>query len=169
MALQDILAGLTKGTGTPWGATDYGKPDRPGYITDPNQVTSGFDYSPLANSYKRAFLGRQGNAKEQALASMSRAGIASGADTGRALSDIAAKTETGLSDIDANMAWKQWQDKLDMMDRLNRLKQAEYQEGMKDYESEQAGRGAALKGLFSAGTSLGSEAAKAWGSSRAGK
>lgn len=145
---------LTSGQGTPWGGTETSKPNSPTFVTDPNQVTTSFDYSPLAESYKKAFLGRQGDSRNQLLASMAKSGTLSSSGTKTGLTDLAAQTESGLADIDAQMALKAWQDKVDQMDRLNKIKQYQYEQDEKNYEQEQAGRAGALKGLATGGIAV---------------
>ena len=163
----DFLSAITKGEGTPWGATSTSSPSAPNYITDPNQVTTSFDYSPLAQSYKNAFLGRQGTAKNQLLAAMAKSGTLSSSGTRAGLSDLAAKTESGLADIDAQMALKAWQDKVNQMEYQNKLAQSEYERQSKEYENEEEGRANAVKNLFTGGVAVGNAAAKYFGSKNA--
>jgi len=165
--MVDFMKMLTKGEGTPWGATETSQPTTPSYITDPNSVTTSFDYSPLAASYKKAFLDRQGTAKNQLLASMAKSGTLSSSGTKTGLTDLAAQTESGLADIDAQMDLKAWQDRVDQMDRLNKIKQAEYQTNKEAYDAEQSGRAGALKGLFTGGIAVSDAVGKYFGNKNA--
>lgn len=107
---------LTKGEGTPWGPASTGRPDLP--AMDPSAY-GGFDTTPLATA-GRAKIGRNSaQAREQALASLRKAGVR-GADTGAALAGVQARQAEALGNLDAQLA-------------------------MMDYQTRQANRDAALK------------------------
>lgn len=133
---------LFTGKGTPWGPMETGRPDAPDYITDPNQI-QGFDYSPMRQQLaeRMAMQGKQ--AQGQYLAGQSKlmggVGRSSGAGTG--LANIATDTERGINQMDAELALKDWQDRIQMMNALNALKQSKYNTDAAAYGAEQGARG----------------------------
>jgi hypothetical protein len=132
---------LTKGEGTPWGAMESGKPDAPqnlmaGVNQDPNAY-SGFDRSGLKSAMMRNLQKQGMRTQGQARAGLQRAGI-QGADTSRALVDLAAQQEEGGNAIEADIAMKEWQDKVGERDRAMQAAQAQQNYLMQRYAADQA-------------------------------
>lgn len=139
----------------PWEAMNTGKPDRPNYITNPNQV-QGFDSSKLRQQMGER-MGMEGKqAQGQYLAGQSKlmggVGRSSGAGTG--LANIATETERGKNSMDADLEWRDYQSRKQLMDALNGIKSNEYNGAMGEYQAEQGQRQSALGGMLGVGAQL---------------
>ncbi len=152
---------LTKGTGTPWGPMESGRPQTPNYetdfATDPTQFKGGFDYSPLASQLKNDIALQGGNAQRNYLAGTSKllgSGTTSGSGAGQ-LANIAAQTEKNQNAANLDIGRMGWEDQLRAMDAFNaaknarnRLKQGQYGTDLGAYGQEEQGRGEAIGGLL---------------------
>jgi len=133
---------LMEGKGTPWGAMESGKPsDDPfaGVSQNPNDY-AGFDRSALKRAMMNSLAKRGMRSQAQARAGLQRAGIR-GADTSRALTDLAAQQEEGANALDAEMAYKDYQDRVAERDRALRMAQDRWAAQNAAYQQEQAQRG----------------------------
>lgn len=93
----------------------YGQMIRPTF--DPGQYT-GFDSSSLGSSLKRAQARNASGNRQQAMAGLQKAGIR-GADTSRALGNIAAQQNQGENMIDAQLGRMDWQDRYNQWQSYN--------------------------------------------------
>lgn len=125
----------------PWEEMNTGRPDRPNYITNPNQV-QGFDSSALRQQLGER-IGMEGKqAQGQYLAGQSKlmggVGRSTGANTG--LANIATDTERNKNLMGAELDWRDYQSRRDLMNALNSLKTSEYNTAMGEFQNEQQQR-----------------------------
>jgi hypothetical protein len=147
---------LTKGTGTPWGPMESGRPAVPQYEQyDTN--TANFMDSPDARQALADLATQGGDAQRNYLAGASKAmgsGTTSGSMQGR-MANIAALAEKNKNSALTSIAGQ----KMDAFNRAkearNRLLQGQYGADMGAYGAEQQGRGAAMGGLLGGLASLG--------------
>lgn len=147
---------LTKGTGTPWGPMESGRPATPqyeAYDTD----TSHFMDSPEAKQALAEMATQGGDAQRNYLAGASKAlgsGTMSGSAGGR-LANIAALAEKNKNAALTSIAGQ----KMDAFNRAreaaNRLKQGQYATDLGAYGQEENARGQAIGGLAGGLASLG--------------
>lgn len=139
---------LTKGTGTPWGAMESGRPDRPQYEAyDTN--TSHFMDSPEARQALADMATQGGDAQRNYLAGASKAlgsGTTSGSMQGR-MANISALAEKNKNAALTGIAGQQMDAYNRAKEAANRLKQQQYGQDAEAYGQEQQGRGAAIGGL----------------------
>ena len=147
---------LTKGTGTPWGPMESGRPSVPQYEQyDTN--TAHFMDSPEAKQALAELATQGGDAQRNYLAGASKAlgsGTMSGSAGGR-LANIAALAEKNKNTALTQIAGQQ----MDAYNRAkqlrNQLLQGQYGADMNAYGQEQQGRGAAIGGLLGGLANLG--------------
>ena len=141
---------LTKGTGTPWGAPEFQKPNAPQY--DTNYATNVGDYmkGPQVDQIRQQVALQGGDAARQYGANQSKMlggnGTTSGSNAGQ-LANIAAQTEQAGNAGTLAAALQQ-------MDAFNQAKAAknkilsdQYGQELGAYGQEQQGRGQAIAGL----------------------
>lgn len=136
---------------------ETGKAQRPEYqdmITDPYAVQTGPDFDAATKLMGANIATSAGAARDQALAGMARAGV-QGADTTRALSDIAGKQAYNMGLLDINRRQQ-------MMDAINQARaqrnkfaQEQYNIDQQNYAAEQAARAGGISGMLAPGLQLG--------------
>lgn len=143
---------MGNGKGTPWGPMDTGRPDDFNPETDPNKF-QGFDYSPIKAQLMNEIGLQGGDAQRQYLASQSKllgSGTQQGSQSGR-LANLAAMTQKNQSSLAADIAMKEWKDKVELMNAFNRAKQAKYQADLGAFNNEQQGRAGFIGSALGAG------------------
>jgi hypothetical protein len=138
---------LTTGEGTPWGPTKTGQPNMPNMDLGSYK---GFDTSPLAAAARQKIGKGAAGAREQSLARLRQAGV-KGADTGAALANVAGQQSDALAQMEADMAMKEYQSQ--QQERDAALKKYELE--MMGYAGENQGRAGFWNSLASLGGELG--------------
>ena len=154
------------GAGTPWGAKNSSGPDYSGFNMDPESY-KGFDSSKLRQALSRRIAQRGGQAQAQAQAALTKSGI-KGADTTRALTDLAGQQELNTNEMDANLALQDYQSKMQQM----AIARDQYNMGQNwagaQSQSEDASRSALWNSLFNVGASVGGAVAGSWADKKFG-
>jgi len=144
---------LFTGAGTPWGAKQQQGPDYSKFDMNPNNY-QGFDSSKLRQALNQRVAQRGGAAQAQAMAALSKQGI-KGADTSRALTDLAGQQEAATNEMDANLALQDYQTKMQQM----ALAQNQFNRGQDwaamQSQGEDAGRSALWQNLFNTAGTVG--------------
>ena len=144
---------LFTGPGTPWGAKQQQGPDYSNFDMNPNNY-QGFDSSKLRQALNQRVAQRGGASQAQAMAALSKQGI-KGADTSRALTDLAGQQEAATNEMDANLAMQDYQTKMQQM----ALAQNQYNRGQDwsamQSQGEDAGRSALWQNLFNTAGTVG--------------
>lgn len=166
MDWNPLNSSLFTGAGTPWGAPVQKGPDYSGFNMNPDAY-QGYNSSKLRQALSQRMAQRGGAAQAQAQAALSKSGI-KGADTTRAMTDLAAQQELGANEMDANLDLQDYQSKLQMM----KLAQDQYnmQQGWQgaQAQAEDAGRSALWQNLFNTGANVGGSILGNWADKKFG-
>ena len=154
------------GAGTPWGAPASKGPDYGAFNADPNAY-AGFDSSKLRQALSQRMAARGGLAQAQAQAGLSKAGI-KGADTTRAMADLAAQQELGANEMDANLALQDYQSKMQNMAMARDQYNMQQNWAGAQAQAEDAGRSQLWNNLFNVGGAVGGAIAGSWADKKFG-
>ena len=139
---------LTKGTGTPWGPMESGRPNTPQYEAyDTN--TAHFMDTPESRQALAELATQGGDAQRNYLAGASKAlgsGTSSGSMQGR-LANISALAEKNKNAALTGIAGQQMDAFNRAREAANRLKQGQYGQELGAYQNEENARGQAIGGL----------------------
>ena len=138
------------------------KPNAPTYITDPYASgISTYDQGPLRQAMQQAIAKNAAGSREQALSSLGRAGV-NGADTGRAMNDVASTEANQENQLEAQLSQQDYQNRMSQMSYLNSLAANQYNSQLTSYYSdlnaylaERQSRANSLQSGLSAGMSTG--------------
>lgn len=153
MNFNPFQSSMFTGAGLPWGAKQEQGPDYTKFDTNPDNY-QGFNSSELRRAMERRLALQKSAGEAQALAGLQKAGV-KGADTTRALTDLAGQRELGQMDLEANLGLQDYYSRIANRDASQRL--FENQQGWKGAQSqaEDLSRGSFWNNLMQAGSTVG--------------
>jgi hypothetical protein len=153
MDWNPLNSSLFTGAGTPWGAPQQKGADFSGISYDP-MAYSGFDSSALAKAMRRRMMEQGARTQAQATAGLNKAGI-KGADTSRALTDLAAQQEQGLGDIEAQTALQDYNTRMANRDAAMKMEMFKQSLNAQRQAAEEASRSSFWGNLMNVGGAIG--------------
>lgn len=145
---------LFTGAGTPWGPRDTGTPDKPKYVTDPNQM-GGYDYAPMMATMEQSLRERGARQQQGNRANLLGAnpyGGTQGSAATRAYGQTSAGTAAAINEAQMGLSKQAYDEKVAAMQAQNAALQQEYALALQRAQREEDQRGAFFGKFGSAAT-----------------
>jgi hypothetical protein len=147
------LEWLTNGQGTPWGATEFGKPNAPQLNNDPWSV-AGLDQSPLRAALMQRIAANTGQQQQAGQAGLAKAGLYDSSQQGQLARDIAGSAQGAQNNMEAGLQQQDYQNRMGLMNEQNQNALQNYGIQANNYNAEQQGRNQFWGGLAQTGGQL---------------